>query len=153
MPAVNTAGMNHILHACKPEDPTAKDLIKQNVDCLVTMGFLADQRKLTHDEKGKAMTKMLAFNAEIFEFMIPDLNKIESARDEKLLQFTRMRRAHDRLQEAMSGIPDIPHQDYPSDCAPFEPAPMGSGRGRGQAFPAAMFAGPAEPPQGSPVSC
>ncbi|KAJ5818889.1 hypothetical protein N7474_004480 [Penicillium riverlandense] len=147
MPAVNSAGMNHILHACKPEDPTAKDLIKQNVDRLVTMGFLTDQRKLTHDEKGMAMAETLAFDAETFESMIPDLNKVESARDQKLLQFARMRRAHERLQEAMDRIPDIANQDYPPERAPFELAPMGSGRGRGQVFPGTVLAGPVEPPK------
>lgn len=54
MPPINAAGLNHILHTCKPDDGTAQAIIKRNTENLIDAGIMSQQESLQLNEPAPA---------------------------------------------------------------------------------------------------
>ncbi|KAJ5333787.1 uncharacterized protein N7506_007570 [Penicillium brevicompactum] len=128
LPAVNAAGLNHILSQCKPNDPVAREMMLNNTMRLIQSGAvekLGFNPEIASDAPGDvamtdndvAMTDASSSTVEVVDGKLtvtirPDSQSDaledddEEEEEDHLIDLSRVQEAHRRLYSAMGGYPD-----------------------------------------------
>jgi hypothetical protein len=103
LPAINAAGLNHILSQCKPNDPKAQEIMKKNTARLVECGLVD---KLGPRQPSQSCAAGPPPRPEPTQFTEPTESGTPNEPEaERKIDLSRVQAAHRRYWAAMGGSP------------------------------------------------
>jgi hypothetical protein len=108
LPAINAAGLNHILSQCKPNDPNSQEIMKQNTARLVECGLVDKLGLGTPQPQTPTAETTTTPSPKEFETSdkLEEERKTQSSGEpgrERNIDLSRVQTAHQRYWSAMGG--------------------------------------------------